>query len=109
MPGHHFLSYSRFDAEAFALRLHDALEAGAPPLSVWLDKIDLKPGQDWDEQIADKFVPACRCAKAASTFQKRLKPTDPRGRFAKMLASSIACCACSTRWRWPMRKAFWRR
>jgi hypothetical protein len=27
MPGHHFLSYSRFDAEAFALRLHDALEA----------------------------------------------------------------------------------
>jgi tetratricopeptide (TPR) repeat protein len=53
MPGHHFLSFSRFDAEDFALRLHDALEAGAPPFSVWLDKIDLKPGQDWDEQIAD--------------------------------------------------------
>ncbi len=53
MPGHHFLSYSRFDAEDFALRLHDALEAGASSFSVWLDKTDLKPGQDWDEQIAD--------------------------------------------------------
>ncbi len=53
MPGHHFFSYSRFDAEDFALRLHDALEAGASSFSVWLDKIDLKPGQDWDEQIAE--------------------------------------------------------
>ncbi|MGH7598987.1 MAG: toll/interleukin-1 receptor domain-containing protein [bacterium] len=53
MPGHHFLSYSRFDAEDFALRLHNALEAGAPSFPIWLDKIDLKPGQDWDEQIAE--------------------------------------------------------
>lgn len=53
MPGPHFLSYSRFDGEVLARRLHDALEAGAPPFSIWLDKIDLKPGQDWDEQIVE--------------------------------------------------------
>jgi len=58
MPGHHFLSYSRFDGEAFARRLHDALEARFPPFFIWLDKIDLKPGQDWDEQIADA-IRAC--------------------------------------------------
>ncbi len=43
-----FISYSREDSE-FALRLAKSLkEAGA---NVWLDQLDIKPGQLWDDAI----------------------------------------------------------
>ncbi|GIJ21877.1 toll/interleukin-1 receptor domain-containing protein [Micromonospora lutea] len=57
--GRFFLSYSSVDGAEFALRLADALESGPPACSVWLDKRDLRPGRDWDEQIAEALS-SCR-------------------------------------------------
>lgn len=52
MPGHHFISYSRIDGSDFAVSLADALAAGPPPFSVWLDQRCIAPGADWDTEIA---------------------------------------------------------
>ncbi len=58
MPTYHFISYSVADASDFALKLSDALTAGPPPISAWLDKRQLIPNRDWDEQLADT-IRAC--------------------------------------------------
>src|SRR5882672_7775835 len=53
MPGHHFISYAPPEAQDFVLRLADVLAGGPPSIPVWLDKRDLQPGRDWDEQLAE--------------------------------------------------------
>jgi len=53
MAGHHFLSYSRFDAKEIAIRLVDELRAKQPSFYLWLDKRDIEPGKDWDEQVVE--------------------------------------------------------
>lgn len=53
MSNYNFISYSSVDALEFAFELCDSLLAGPPPFPVWLDKREIKPGQDWDKQIVD--------------------------------------------------------
>ncbi len=57
--GRFFLSYSALDGVEFALRLADALEAGPPHYEVWIDRRDLRPGRDWDEQL-EEWLRACQ-------------------------------------------------
>jgi CheY-like chemotaxis protein len=59
LPGHHFLSYSAVDGEEFALRLCQTLRALSPPIPVWLDKQEMRPGQGRDDQIVEALR-ACR-------------------------------------------------
>ncbi len=54
-PAKAFVSYSRADAE-FVLRLcKDLRAAGA---SIWLDQLDIHPGDEWDETI-ERGLSAC--------------------------------------------------
>lgn len=49
----YFICYSRRDGEDAVLALADQLTAGPPSIPVWLDRRNLQPGIDWDEQIVD--------------------------------------------------------
>jgi TIR domain len=59
MNGHLFISYSRVDGAEFAALLADHLVAGPPSYPVWLDRRDVRPGDDWDEQIVEA-IRSCR-------------------------------------------------
>src|ERR1700730_1188024 len=58
-PTEYFLSYSRADANEFAVRLYHALRAGPPKIAVWFDQYRLQPGRGWDAQI-EEAIAACR-------------------------------------------------
>ncbi|MFA7059547.1 MAG: tetratricopeptide repeat protein [Pedobacter sp.] len=49
---HYLISYPS-TVLSFALLLCDELQAGPPAFRMWLDKRELKPGDDWDRQIAE--------------------------------------------------------
>ncbi len=92
MLNHHFISYSTIDALDFALQLCDKLVAGPPALPAWLDKRQLRPGEDWDEQLAeaiktcesiifvmtrDSVQPNCTCKQEWTRGLKYKKPVIP--------------------------------
>jgi hypothetical protein len=58
MTNHHFISYSTKDAEEFALKLCDKLKVGPPSIPAWIDKRELKPGIEWDDQLV-KAIKTC--------------------------------------------------
>ena len=59
MGQHFFVSYSRVDGADFALSLADKLTAGPPSYHLWVDRRELQPGDDWDEQIVEA-IRGCR-------------------------------------------------
>ena len=61
MTGHHFISYSRREAQAqeLALRLYEELRSGSPAFAMWLDKRDIRLGREYDDEIAEA-IDACR-------------------------------------------------
>ncbi|HEY4561939.1 MAG TPA: toll/interleukin-1 receptor domain-containing protein [Thermoanaerobaculia bacterium] len=88
----HFISYSVADAVDFAVRLAHELAEGPPALRVWLDRQDLKPGLDWDEQIShaikrcasllfvlsrDSVTPTSVCKREWTLALKHNKPVIP--------------------------------
>lgn len=52
MSQHLFVSYSSADGKEFSFRL--AKDLGTPPeVPLWVDDLQLRPGEDWDEQIVE--------------------------------------------------------
>jgi hypothetical protein len=47
----YFICYSRAGRDEIALTLADQLAAGPPSIPVWVDRRNLQPGIDWDEQV----------------------------------------------------------
>jgi tetratricopeptide (TPR) repeat protein len=48
-----FISYSRAEAGDFVMKLADELASGPPAIPVFLDRRELRPGEQWDEQLVE--------------------------------------------------------
>ncbi len=53
MAEHYFISYSSADGKDFCAQLASGLKSALPPIKPWIDKEQLRPGIDWDEQLVE--------------------------------------------------------
>src|SRR5664280_3868396 len=75
-----FFSYSRDDSE-FALRLAEDLKAAGA--SVWLDQLDIEPGQEWDRAIESALTQSPRMLLILSVSSA--KPRNVRNEISLAL------------------------
>src|SRR4029453_10412549 len=109
MGGHHFISYSRPEALDFVSVLCDELEASSPDFRVWFDQRDGRPGEDWDEQIAeairtceslvfvmteDSVAPTSVCKREWTYALQCKRPITPLKRDAK---AGLSLCLAAGR------------
>ena len=73
MTGHYFVSYSGVDGLEFALWLADTLAAGPPSFPAVVDKREMRPGEDWDAQLAEAIRDLPRAAVSHDCRQRQTR------------------------------------